>query len=124
MRHAFTTTPSFAELPESNATTPTSIPPITPNKEADSLDARKLPINLKAAAELRRVTGRTTETYTTFGVTENLFKECAKQADYNIPQASDPNAEMPKTEDGEDLGVGSGWWHTGYQTCFSLFGCY
>lgn len=35
------------------------------------------------------------------------------QADYSIPQAQDDNAEIPKTEEGEDLGVGEGWWHTG-----------
>jgi hypothetical protein len=34
------------------------------------------------------------------------------QADYTIPQATDYDAEVPKTEDGEDLGVGGGWWHT------------
>jgi hypothetical protein len=70
-------------------------------------------ISHKAAAELRKVAGRSTETYTAYGVTEQLFKQCAAQANYAIPQASDSNAEMPKTADGEDLGVGSGWWHTG-----------
>jgi cytochrome b pre-mRNA-processing protein 3 len=59
------------------------------------------------------VTGRSTETYTAYGVTGNLFKECARHADYTIPQAADDYVEMPKTEDGEDLGVGEGWWHTG-----------
>lgn len=66
---------------------------------------------LTLAAELRRVTGSATETYTVYGVTERLFKECAQQADYTIPQALDAGAEMPKTADGQDLGVGSGWWH-------------
>jgi len=54
-----------------------------------------------------------TETYTAYGITEILYKECALQADYRIPQAMDHDAEMPKTEDGEDLGVGGGWWHAG-----------
>lgn len=53
------------------------------------------------------------ETYTAYAVTEELYKECAAQADYSIPQAQDSDAEVPKTEDGEDLGVGMGWWHTG-----------
>jgi cytochrome b pre-mRNA-processing protein 3 len=79
---------------------------------------------MKAVAEeLRRVTGRATETYTVYGVAETLFKECAKLADYSIPQATDPNVEMPKTDDGEDLGVGSGWWHTelGLKATFSTW---
>jgi cytochrome b pre-mRNA-processing protein 3 len=79
---------------------------------------------MKAVAEeLRKVTGRATETYTVYGVTESLFKECASQASYSIPQASDPDAEMPKTADGEDLGVGSGWWHTelGLKPTFSTW---
>jgi cytochrome b pre-mRNA-processing protein 3 len=54
-----------------------------------------------------------TETYTAYGRTEELYKECAKQANYTIPQAADTEAELPKTEDGEDLGVGGGWWHDG-----------
>jgi hypothetical protein len=60
-----------------------------------------------------RKVGGFTETYTAYGVTEQLYKECCKQADYTIPQARDENAEIPKTEDGEDLGVGGGWWHDG-----------
>ena len=69
--------------------------------------------NSKAVQELRKLTGRATETYTAFGATEILYKECARQADYSIPQAKDKDAEMPKTADGEDLGVGESWWHTG-----------
>ncbi|KAB8349474.1 hypothetical protein FH972_023501 [Carpinus fangiana] len=40
-----------------------------------------------------------------------LFKECARQADYSIPQAFIANAEIPKTTAGEDLGEGTGWWY-------------
>ena len=42
-----------------------------------------------------------------------MYKECARHADYSIPQAKEKDAETPKTKDGEDLGVGDGWWHTG-----------
>jgi cytochrome b pre-mRNA-processing protein 3 len=42
-----------------------------------------------------------------------LYKECALQADYSIPQAGQDDQEMPKTEAGEDLGIGEGWWLTG-----------
>jgi len=69
-----------------------------------------------AAAEAAAVLsqkGGIAGTYTAYGATEDLYKECAKQADYKITRAEDSDAEMPKTEDGEDLGVGEGWWHTG-----------
>ena len=113
-RRTFMTTPSFyAELPEPNATVSTSIPPVVPQRAERGPSSSKIPVNIKAAAEIRRVAGRATETYTAYGVTENLFQECAKQANYIIPQAADNDAEMPKTEDGEDLGLGDGWWHTG-----------
>jgi cytochrome b pre-mRNA-processing protein 3 len=68
---------------------------------------------MKAAAALNKVAGRATETYTAYGATELLYKECALQADYSIPQAGKNDQEMLKTEAGEDLGVGEGWWLTG-----------
>jgi cytochrome b pre-mRNA-processing protein 3 len=51
-------------------------------------------------------------------VTDQLYKECAKQSDYKIAEATKGDAEIPKTEDGEDLGVGEGWWHTGKPSLF------
>ena len=51
-----------------------------------------------------------TETYIAYGVCETLVKECARQADYTIPQVRQKNVEIPKTKDQEDLGVGTGWW--------------
>ena len=54
-----------------------------------------------------------TETYVAYGVTEKLVKECAKHGDYEIPQAREKGIETPKTKDGEDLGVGKGWWYEG-----------
>lgn len=68
---------------------------------------------MKAAAALQATLGKATETYTAYGVTELLYKECARQADYTITQAQQAEEEMPKTEEGEDLGVGDGWWLTG-----------
>lgn len=106
-----TTSRHFNILPKANANPASSIPPVTPER-AEETPQPSEPLS-KVASELRRVTGKSTETYTAYGVTERLFKECASQADYSIPQASDPDAEMPKTADGEDLGVGEGWWHTG-----------
>lgn len=58
-----------------------------------------------------------TETYVAYGACERLVKECARQADYTIPQAREKDVEIPKTKDGEDLGVGTGWW---FESSFSL----
>lgn len=46
-------------------------------------------------------------------MTQKLFEACSSQADYKIPQASQKGVEVPKTEAGEDLGVGESWWYTG-----------
>lgn len=42
---------------------------------------------------------------------ETLFKECASQADYIVPQAFERKGKIPKTAAGEDVGEGSGWWY-------------
>jgi len=59
---------------------------------------------------LRKLAPSFTETYVAYGACEKLVKECARQADYTIPQAHEKNVDVPKTKDGEDLGVGTGWW--------------
>ncbi|KAK3176945.1 hypothetical protein OEA41_008271 [Lepraria neglecta] len=63
------------------------------------------------AKELRKRASSVTETYVAYGVCEKLVKECARQANYTIPQANEKNVDIPKTKDGEDLGVGTGWWY-------------
>ena len=103
----------YANVPELNQTHGTSIPPVTPPR-AEVKPKATTPTfgSLKVAKEFKKVSGKgITETYTAYGATEELFKACGAQADYSIPQASDSEAEMPKTEEGEDLGVGKGWWH-------------
>jgi cytochrome b pre-mRNA-processing protein 3 len=62
-----------------------------------------------------------TETYVAYGACDALVKECARQADYTIPQALEKRGVIPKTKDGEDLGVGSGPWYEGklYSTFLS-----
>ncbi|EYE97312.1 uncharacterized protein EURHEDRAFT_410372 [Aspergillus ruber CBS 135680] len=55
--------------------------------------------------------GTTAETYVAYGLTQKLFEACSRQADYRIPQVSQKGAQTPKTEEGEDLGVGEGWWY-------------
>ncbi|KAF1811215.1 hypothetical protein P152DRAFT_65630 [Eremomyces bilateralis CBS 781.70] len=52
------------------------------------------------------------ETYHAFGATEHLYKECASQAIYNVPQARDKSlGEIPLSKSGKHLGVGEGWWY-------------
>ena len=52
-----------------------------------------------------------TETYAAYGSCERLVKESARQAAYTLPQASEKGSSIPKTKDGEDLGMGEGWWY-------------
>lgn len=68
----------------------------------------------KVAEKVRKTAPVTTETYIAYGVCASLVKECARQADYNIPQAEQKDrSEIPKSKNGEDLGVGKGWWYEG-----------
>jgi cytochrome b pre-mRNA-processing protein 3 len=41
-----------------------------------------------------------------------MYKECERQAKYSMPEVAD-EADIPQTEEGEDLGGGDTWWHTG-----------
>jgi len=65
------------------------------------------------AQRFRKRASSVTETYIAYGASEQLVKECARPAEYSIPQSKEKGAETPKTKDGEDLGVGEGWWYTG-----------
>ena len=63
------------------------------------------------AKSLRENLPAATETYVAYGVCGKLVQECARQAEYRIPQATEKGVEVPKTKDGVDLGVGEGWWY-------------
>ena len=63
--------------------------------------------------DLEKIKGGPIGTYNAYGMTELLYKECAVQADYTMAKVEEEEAEVLKTEDGEDLGIGGGWWHTG-----------
>ncbi|PBP25489.1 hypothetical protein BUE80_DR003624 [Diplocarpon rosae] len=107
-----------------NAPLSTSSPPVAPARAEGQLKtATPMSAGKKAFQKVQMVTGRATETYTAYGATEILYKECARQADYTIPQAANSDQEVLKTEDGEDLGVGSGWWLTeaGLKPTFSTW---
>ena len=92
------------------------IPPQSPPKEGSATAAFLESPTRSIAKELRKRATNTTETYVAYGVCEKLVRECARQADYTIPQARDKNAEVPKTKDDEDLGVGTGWWYESKHT--------
>lgn len=73
------------------------------------------------AKDFSRRPGNAAETYVAYGMTQKLFEACSSQADYKIPQATQKGAEVPKTEAGEDLGVGEGWWYKG-EIILAVFG--
>jgi len=81
--------------------------PTDPSAKGDLL--KDAPTAVKLASQLRKRFTATTETYVAYGVTENLFKTCSAQADYEIQRDSD--GEVPKTITGEELGVADGWWY-------------
>ncbi|KAI9777069.1 MAG: Protein cbp3, mitochondrial [Candelina submexicana] len=84
-----------------------------PSKDADSRPPDHFP-DASTAAKIARAVRKSapgiTETYIVYGVADDLLKECARQAEYSVPQAKEKGAETPKSKDGEDLGVGKGWW--------------
>lgn len=51
------------------------------------------------------------EPYVAERATETLFKECARQADYIVPQAFEKKVAIPTNEAGEHIGEGTGWWY-------------
>ncbi|KAG8531521.1 uncharacterized protein KY384_003150 [Bacidia gigantensis] len=63
------------------------------------------------AKEFRKRASATTETYIAYAACEKLVTECARQANYVMPQAEQKNIDIPKTKEGEDLGKGDGWWY-------------
>ena len=90
---------------------------MTPERaEGGAKVTKPTPTTSKIASQLQKIAARSTEVYSSFGATEVLYKECARHADYSIPQATKDDEEVPKTESGEDLGIGEGWWHTGKST--------
>lgn len=62
-------------------------------------------------SKLREAMPAATETYVAYGACEILVKECARQADYEVPQRNMKDVPIPRTDDGQHLGVGKGWWY-------------
>ncbi|KAL4806970.1 ubiquinol-cytochrome C chaperone-domain-containing protein [Aspergillus unguis] len=71
--------------------------------------------NSRSVSRLARMMGpgpgQAGETYVAYGMTQQLFQACSREGDYTIPQLKEKGAQVPKTEAGEDLGVGEGWWY-------------
>lgn len=105
-RHAASTAP-----PESVPYQPKPAPPSLPSTKK-SLEPST---TQNIARSLRQSLPEATETYVAYGACEKLVQECARQADYHTPQATEKGAKAPKTKDGVELGVGDGWW---YQSMF------
>ncbi|KAH8673567.1 ubiquinol-cytochrome C chaperone-domain-containing protein [Xylariales sp. PMI_506] len=53
----------------------------------------------------------TAEPYQVLHATESIYKTCAKAADYKISETDKRNGTVPKTPEGEELGVGETTWH-------------
>ncbi|KAL4819039.1 ubiquinol-cytochrome C chaperone-domain-containing protein [Aspergillus spinulosporus] len=70
-----------------------------------------LPRLAKKIVPMAQRPGGAAEQYIAYGMTQRLFEACSKQGDYTIPQLKEKGAQVPKTEAGEDLGVGEGWWY-------------
>lgn len=118
-----------------SARNPTTTLVLQPRRSPDNAgQPHKFSVQNRRASRLTNTVlprpGSTAETYVAYGMTQKLFEACSSQADYRIPQVSQKGAQVPKTEGGEDLGVGEGWWHEGLfflivQTlviCFSSHG--
>jgi len=101
------------EVPQPSVQTPKDPKgePASPTTKAQV--AGRVPKASQLASAIRRRATGITETYVAFGSTESLLKECAAQASYTLPNTADKSATITKTPDGQDLGIGKGWWYEG-----------
>ena len=53
------------------------------------------------------------EPYRVIHATDAIYKACSKEASYRIDPVAIKADTIPKTEDGEHIGVGGGIWHDG-----------
>ncbi|KAL8927509.1 MAG: hypothetical protein Q9208_002314 [Pyrenodesmia sp. 3 TL-2023] len=102
---------SSTYMPSAAAEPPAKPPQSSQPPKSNAPEPKTLPASAKLAAEVHKRAPFITETYIAYGVCEKLVKECASQADYTIPQRYEKDGVIPKTADGQDLGVGKGWWY-------------
>ncbi|KAI1878186.1 uncharacterized protein JN550_000368 [Neoarthrinium moseri] len=53
----------------------------------------------------------TSQPYQVHAATETIYKTCAREANYTISETDKRNGTVPKTEEGEEIGVGNTTWH-------------
>ncbi len=100
---------------QSNSDPPSKNVPINPDPASTPSTTDVL------AQEFRKRASNMTETYVAYGATEQLVRECARMGQYDIPQIGTKDADnVPKTPEGEDLGVGEGWWYNGTNLAWHL----
>lgn len=84
-------------------------PPPPKSSSPSAFDLSQLASQLRNTNTLRGAT----EPYIAYGSTEDLFRACARQCDYTIPNMrKSPPEPAPKNAAQEDVGIGSGWWVT------------
>ncbi|KAF3769631.1 hypothetical protein M406DRAFT_320002 [Cryphonectria parasitica EP155] len=54
---------------------------------------------------------RAVQPYAIYGATETMYKACSKPAAYTISEELRKKEEVPMTEDGMEIGVGTGVWY-------------
>lgn len=62
---------------------------------------------------------RSAEPYRVVQATEEIYKTCAREALYTIPEKDRRAGTITKTEEGEDIGEGKTMWHEGNNTYLS-----
>ncbi|KAI4766944.1 hypothetical protein E4T51_00134 [Aureobasidium sp. EXF-12344] len=78
-------------------------------KSQDGPDAstmQKFAQRMRAQKQMKAAT----EPYVAYGATEDLFRACARAGEYSMPTVAE-GEEPLRSAQGEDLGVGSGWWY-------------
>ncbi|KAL9602918.1 MAG: hypothetical protein Q9179_002388 [Wetmoreana sp. 5 TL-2023] len=105
---AFSITPSISAA---QAVPETAPPSSAKSPEPPRKGPKHISPSVKLAAEVHKRAPTVTEPYIAYTVCGKLIKECAAQADYTIPQRYEKDGVIPKGPDGEEYGVGKGWWY-------------
>ncbi|KAI9796637.1 MAG: Protein cbp3, mitochondrial [Piccolia ochrophora] len=107
------TSPPSASNPEPvNTALPVESKPSRPKTASTTsanpvyTDDRPSPTAGLAQSLRARATSRT-GTYAAYAVTEILYKQCATQAEYTMPE----RGTAEKTASGAEIGIGQGWWY-------------
>jgi cytochrome b pre-mRNA-processing protein 3 len=98
----------LARLPRAPATQRRSL-----RTSAERLEKKSsvIPQSVKDAGS--KLLRSTAQPYQINRATEDIYKACAKEATYTISEADKKNGTVPKTEEGEEIGIGKGSWHKG-----------